>query len=239
MTTPAYFYARVSGRSQAKKNKSGTDAKAGLPRQREVCYEWAARNGFEIVQEFAEPGVCGDNFLEEREAAPKMLAEIERTGIKTVIVESHERMARGIDAGMDALKVFAVLGATVRCAVDGSVFTIDPTDPDAILVWGIKQVVAHSDKLRIVKRTAHGRKKYVADNNKPCGGNVPYGTLPGEAEIVAEIMRQEQVDKTHANIAAYLNGFAMPTRSGKPWTRLAVQSVAARQRKLSTIQVPP
>ncbi len=66
---------------------SGDDGrdKAGLPVQRDACVAFAARAGFEIVNEFADDGVTGKLPMHARPQGRLLIAAL-RDGAKTVLV---------------------------------------------------------------------------------------------------------------------------------------------------------
>jgi site-specific DNA recombinase len=77
---------------------------------------------------------------------------------------------------------------------------------------------------RVRKRRAEGR----------CEGRKPYGTRPGEAEVVAVIHKLRRKPRggerlSFKTIADRLNAQGHPTRTGKPWARETVRQIANRR----------
>ena len=66
-----------------------------------------------------------------------------------------------------------------------------------------------------------------------CEGRKPFGTLPGEAETLArirELRRKPRKGKRRSlqQVCVALNAEGRPTRSGKPWTKQAVNRILRR-----------
>ncbi len=82
----SFLYLRVSGLGQV----DGY----GFDRQEKTCRAYAKANGYEVGGVFKEGGVSGCNDVEDRPAFQEMMASILANGVKTIIVESLDRLAR-------------------------------------------------------------------------------------------------------------------------------------------------
>jgi site-specific DNA recombinase len=87
-------------------------------------------------------------------------------------------------------------------------------------------IVSKLKAARLRKRRATGR----------CEGRKPYGSRPGEAEIVAHIQRLRRKQRggprrSFAGIAAQLNANGMPTRTGVKWAPETVRQIVMRAKK--------
>src|SRR5712664_2718413 len=80
----AFGYLRVSGKAQVDGD--------GFPRQREAIERWASAHGVTIVKWFEERGVNGS--LLERPALSEMMVALMSNGVRLVIVEKLDRLAR-------------------------------------------------------------------------------------------------------------------------------------------------
>ncbi len=87
----AVSYLRVSGRGQI-----GGD---GFPRQRERVQKYAATHGIEIIEEYRDEGVCGEKDLGSRPGLGALLDRIESNGVRLVLVEKSDRLARDLMVG--------------------------------------------------------------------------------------------------------------------------------------------
>jgi DNA invertase Pin-like site-specific DNA recombinase len=82
----AFAYLRVSGKGQLEGD--------GFTRQREAIELYAKANDIEIVQTFEEEGVSGKTDLENRPALTDLIASLNLTGTRLVLVERLDRLAR-------------------------------------------------------------------------------------------------------------------------------------------------
>ncbi len=86
MTIKAFAYIRVSGRGQVKGS--------GFDRQTDVITGYAKKARIEIVDTYQERGVSGTKGETDRPAFQAMVNDILRDGVRTVIIESMDRLAR-------------------------------------------------------------------------------------------------------------------------------------------------
>src|ERR1700679_2981538 len=82
-----FAYLRVSSLGQTQGD--------GYDRQILACETYANGNGYEIVEIFRE-SMTGKSELEDRPALSELLAALEENGIKTVICERLDRIARDL-----------------------------------------------------------------------------------------------------------------------------------------------
>jgi hypothetical protein len=86
-------------------------------------------------------------------------------------------------------------------------------------------IVSKLKAARVRKRRAEGR----------CEGRKPYGTRPGEADVVRRIHALRRKPRggerlSFAAIAERLNSEGHPSRSGKPWAPETVRGIIQRGR---------
>ena len=84
--TKAFGYLRVSSDGQVDGD--------GFPRQRAAIEKWAAENGVVIVQWFTEEGISGA--IENRPALERMRIALLSNGVKMVVIEKLDRIARDV-----------------------------------------------------------------------------------------------------------------------------------------------
>ena len=82
--TPVFAYLRVSKRAQGD----------GFPRQREAIRKYAAGNRMRVAQYFEEKAVPGKTEWDERPAWLAVLEKITGNGIRTILIEKLDRLAR-------------------------------------------------------------------------------------------------------------------------------------------------
>ena len=100
-TVKAVSYLRVSGKGQVDGD--------GFPRQRETIARYAKAAGFELVGEFRDEGVSGTKDLDAREGLSDLLARIRSNGVRLVLVERADRLARDLIVGELILNQFREL----------------------------------------------------------------------------------------------------------------------------------
>jgi DNA invertase Pin-like site-specific DNA recombinase len=104
--TKALAYLRTSSAANV-----GTD-KDSDKRQRAAIAAFAKSHGFQIIEEFCDPGVSGADPIETRPGFTALLDRIEGNGVRTVVVEDASRFAR--DLVTQELGVLALIGRGVR-----------------------------------------------------------------------------------------------------------------------------
>lgn len=229
--TPAVSYLRVSGKAQA-----GAD-KDGFPRQQEAVAKFAQRNGYEIVDEFRDEGVSGTRDLENRPALAALIDRIASNGVRVVIVERADRLARDLMIGEVILREFAKHGATVLTA-DGQDLTAGSDDPTRKLIRQVLGAVSEFEKSVLVLKLRAARERKRARGER-VEGVKPFGYFPGESVIIDRMRALRRKPKkgdrkSFAEIAAILNGEGIPTRSGRPWAAQTVGGILRREKKGQT-----
>ena len=88
MATKAYGYLRVSGKGQVDGD--------GFERQRLAIERYAKLTSIEIVQFYEEKGISGTNDADDRPAWVEMMDKVIHNGVRTVVIEKLDRLARGL-----------------------------------------------------------------------------------------------------------------------------------------------
>lgn len=222
MDTLAYGYPRVSGAAQA--------LGYGIPRQQELIQSFANRNGYALAGWYAETHT---GTTEERPALTEMLRVMIGNGVRVVIVESLDRLARDLMVQNLLLAKLAAEGLTLIAANTGEDVTAAmQADPMRRAMVQIQGVFAELDRNLLVARLRKGK-----DAKRAAGGRAEgperFGALPGEATVLARIRmlhRKPRLGKrrTYAQIASILNKEGHPTRHGSLWNRGTVHLICTR-----------
>jgi DNA invertase Pin-like site-specific DNA recombinase len=189
----AFAYLRVSGKGQVKGD--------GLPRQIEAVRRYAAANEIKIVRVFEEKGVSGTLDGMDRPAWIEMMSCILANGIKTILIERLDRLARDLmiqehiidDLQRDEVRLISVAEPDL-CS----------NDPSRKLMRQIMGAIAEYDKRMIVAKLRAARRKKREDTGR-CEGRKPYGHYPGEAEAAARIRELRKTETSLTAIAARMN----------------------------------
>lgn len=221
----AFSYLRVSGKGQVLGD--------GFTRQRETIEKYARASGIVIVEEFRDEGISGTTELADRDGLARLLDRIESNGVRTVLVERADRVARDLLVGEVILGQFRDLGVTVIEAASGNELTADDGDATKVLIRQILGAVAQFDKSVVVSklRAARDRKR---KNEGRCEGKKPFGTRAGEQAVLDRILslrrsRQNGKRMSYQKIANVLNREGLSTRSGKPWKAASIRNIVARR----------
>jgi DNA invertase Pin-like site-specific DNA recombinase len=216
----AFAYLRVSGLGQVDRD--------GFIRQRETIDRYVEAHDIEIVDEFRDEAVPGKTELADRPGLAALLARLETNGVKLVIVEISDRLARDIVVNELIIREFQKVGVRVISASGGVDLTAgDEQNPTAKLIRQILAAVAEFDRCIIVQKTLAARERLRAKNGK-CEGRKNFGFRPGEEAVLATIRNLAAEGRGSEFIADYLNENCIKTRYGKRWNSGTVWKIINR-----------
>jgi DNA invertase Pin-like site-specific DNA recombinase len=209
----AVSYLRVSGKGQLEGD--------GFDRQREAVARFAKANGYSIVDEFLDEGVSGTRELEDRPGLASVLDRIEQNGVRIVLVERADRLARDLMVSEVILSQFRQAGARVLTA-DGVDLTVSDDDPTRTLIRQVLAAVAQFDKAVVVLKLRAARVR-IRKRQGVCEGAKPFGSYPGEMLVMERIraLRRKPTKgrrASFASIASTLNQEGFTNRAGRPWS---------------------
>lgn len=217
----AVAYLRVSGQSQV----VGT----GFDRQHLACHTYASLHRLELAEMFREEAVSGTADEDSRPAFQAMIAYMLDGGIKTVIIERLDRLARMLDLQMQLVLYVASKGLTLISADTGEDITAAVMgDPMRKAMVQMQGVFAELDKSMIVAKLRKGRERTKLKNGR-CEGQKPFGHYGREAETLRTITLFSLQKITCRDIAERLNQQGYKTRSGRPWSPAVVAKILRRE----------
>lgn len=229
MNTKTFAYLRCSGLSQC-----GED-KGGFPRQSDATKSFANKHGYEIVREFKEEGISGRKDETQRPAFMDMVASIMENGVRHVLVESLQRLAREYRiqeqlliylASKDIQLIACDTGENITEAMNG-----DPMRKALVQIQGIFHEL---DRAVLIRKLAAGKKR-KRDRGERCDGKKPFGFRPGEGDTLSLMKSMRGEGRTMRDIATHLNDVAAPTRiAGSRWHVGQVGRILARSKSIST-----
>jgi DNA invertase Pin-like site-specific DNA recombinase len=218
----AVSYLRVSGKGQVHGD--------GFDRQRDAIAKFAKRAKYDVIEEFGDEGVSGKRDLESRPGLAALLDRIESNGIRVVIVERADRLARDLMVSEVILSQFAKAGATVLTA-DGADLTSAEDDPTRTLIRQVLSAVAQFDKSVTVLKLRAARERLRRKGHR-VEGRKPYGRDEHEKQVLAFMRQLRDLPRgerlSYHGIAERLNAEGKLTRYGKPWSRAGVFQVLQR-----------
>jgi len=218
----AYAYIRVSGRGQV----SG----GGFDRQEQAIRAYGKSHRTSIVEWYRDAGVSGAKLASERPGLSAMIEAILMNGVRTVLIERSDRLARKLTVSEALLAEFAKFGVQViACDTGSDLVTDDADDPMKKALRQMVGVMAELDKDMTVLKLRAGRAKKKRETGR-CEGRLPFGEYEGEPETLARMRqlrrkRKGRVVLSYAKIAAKLNAEDLSTRSGRPWIPVSVRQI--------------
>ena len=234
-TTRAAISLRVSLEEQA---ESGH----GLHAQEDAARAYAARQGWEIIGVFCDPGVSGGIGLEGRPGLLDAIASLGKGDV--LLVAKRDRIGR-LDPMRMALIEAAVLRKGARIVSVAGEGTGDD-DPSSILMRRMIDAFAEYEKLVIGARTK-GALQAKRRRGEKTGGPIPFGfqagpdkiaadgsitrtLLPCEAEqeIIRVVCELRDAGETMQAIADSLNARGISRREGAAWDRAYIFTILKR-----------
>ena len=157
----AILYARVSTDEQARSGYS-------LAQQLEALREYAARKGYEVLEEVADPGQSGASL--ERPGMDRVRDLVAAGGISVVLAQDRDRSAREPAYHYLLKREFEEHGAKIRALNDRG----DDT-PEGELTDGILDQLAKFEKAKIAERTRRGKQRKAREGKVIAGRAASYG----------------------------------------------------------------
>jgi DNA invertase Pin-like site-specific DNA recombinase len=188
-----------------------------------------------LIEEFSDLGVSGTTELADRPGLAALIDRLESNGVRTVVVERADRLARDLMVQEVILGQFAKIGARILTA-DGVDLT-SSEDPTRRLIRQVLGAVAEFEKNVLVLKLRAARERQRARGQR-VEGVKPYGYLPAERALLERMrqLRRKPVKGRRlsiAAIAAQLNAEGHRNRAGREWSPQMVHhvlSTAGRRR---------
>jgi DNA invertase Pin-like site-specific DNA recombinase len=216
--TKAFAYIRVSGKGQLKGD--------GFPRQLQAIKTYAGEHDLKIVQVFREEGVAGNKESMDRPAWAAMMTTLLGNGVKTVIIEKLDRLARDLMVQEATIADLAKNGIALISVAEPDLMATDPT---RILMRQMLGAVAQYDKSQIVLKFRGARlRKRIAEGR--CEGRKPFGRDESEKAALERMKALRAEGLAFDRIAERLNLEGVPTRTGKRWHGIVINRILAGQR---------
>jgi DNA invertase Pin-like site-specific DNA recombinase len=223
MTTKALAYLRVSGTGQLDGD--------GFPRQRQSVQKYAKARRIDLVDVFCEEAVAGTTELDGRAALAELCKRLDGNGIRLVLVERADRLARDLMVSEVLLQQFRDRGVQVVECEGGQELTVADGEPTRVLIRQVLAAVAQFEKTCIVAKLRAARDR-IRNKTGRCEGPLPFGqdpARPGEVEVVRRYreLRARRPRLSLQKIADALNAEPdkYPTRSGTKWSKQLVHTV--------------
>jgi DNA invertase Pin-like site-specific DNA recombinase len=216
--TKAHAYLRVSGKGQVEGD--------GFTRQLKAIKEYAAAHDIKLVNVYREKGVSGTKESADRPAWSELMTALHSNGVKLVIVERLDRLARDLMVQETIVADLRKYGFELVSVAEPDLMATDPT---RILVRQMMGAVAQYEKSQIVLKLRGARLRKRAKEGR-CEGRKPFGYFEGEAAAIERVKALRAEGLGFDRIAARLNEEHIPTRTGRPWHGVVINRILTGKR---------
>ena len=217
--TKAFAYLRVSGKGQVEGD--------GFTRQLAAIKSYAASHEFKLVRVFREEGVSGTLDNMDRPAWRELMAILHSNGVRTVMIERLDRLARDLMVQEAAIADLRKNGFTLISAAEPDLMANDPT---RVLMRQLLGAVAQYDKSQIVSKLKGARMRMRAKEGR-CEGRKPFGYYDGEAGALERMKALRAEGLGFDRIAERMNAESVPTRTGRAWHGVVVNRIVTGKKQ--------
>ncbi len=206
-----YAYLRVSGIGQIDGD--------GFARQLSAIKRYAKHHRLSIVKVYREKGVTGT--IEERPALTDLMLDLEEngSGVKTVIIEKIDRLARDLMIQESIIRDFQKQNFNLISALEGDKLLSD--DPTRELIRKVLGCFSEYEKKMVVAKLKSARDRVKARTGK-CEGRKGYREINPELIRMIKKLRRKPKGRPRQSfqkIAETLNEKGVSSISGQPWSR--------------------
>jgi DNA invertase Pin-like site-specific DNA recombinase len=220
----AVAYLRVSGLGQVDGD--------GFERQAQAVAAYVRHAGLTIVETYQDRGVSGTKDLGDRPGLAALLDRIESNGVRIVLVERADRIARDLIVSETILGQLRARGVKVFDA-EGIELTAADGDPTRRLIRQVLGAVSEFDRNVTVLKLRAARVRVRARDGR-CEGRKAFGARPAEKIVLDRIRSLRRKGSplrggrlSCAKIADILNADGIPTRTGATWRPSTVYGIVA------------
>jgi DNA invertase Pin-like site-specific DNA recombinase len=209
----AYAYLRVSGKGQVKGD--------GFPRQMAAIGKYAKAEGIRIKKVFREEGVSGTKELDNRPALAELIEALHGNGVKLVLVEKLDRLARDLMIQETIIGDLRKYGFELVSVHEPDLLQDDPT---RTLMRQMMGAISQYEKSMIVMKLRGARERKKARTGR-CEGRKPFGFHPGERPTLERMQALRKEGLGYLAIAEALDKEGLSTRQGSPWQAASVRRI--------------
>lgn len=201
----AFAYLRVSSRGQIDGD--------GFTRQLTAIKKYAAANDIKIVRVFREEGISGCTDWESRPAFSEMMGLLLSNGVRMVLVERLDRVARDLLVQESVIGDFQRKNLTLISVSEPDLLS---DDPSRVLMRQMLGAFFQYEKTLLVAKL-RGARQRIRSGTGRCEGRKPYGSKPGEAAIIERVKQLRSDGMAVDKIAGTLNADGVKPRAGIRW----------------------
>ena len=167
----------------------------------------------------------------DRPAWAAMITALHGNGIKTIVIEKLDRLARDLMVQEATIADLQDSGFSLISVAEPDLMAGDPT---RILMRQMMGAVAQYDKSQIVLKLRGARLRKRAAEGR-CEGRKPFGRDYAEKLAVDRMRALRASGLAFDKIAAQLNMEGVPTRTGKRWHGIVVNRILTGAPRVRTI----
>jgi DNA invertase Pin-like site-specific DNA recombinase len=212
----AFAYLRVSGKGQVDGD--------GFPRQKAAIKAYADAHGIRITKWFQEEGISGTKDLENRPALQDLMLALHSNGVRTVLIEKLDRLARDLMVQETIVGDLRKNGFELISVAEPDLCSDDPSRKLVRQVFGA--ISEYERSMIVLKLRAARQRARIRDGR--CEGRKPFGEREGEPDIIGRIQKLADKGMNYTQIADKLNSEGLPTRANGQWFPATVSRILAR-----------
>ena len=215
--TRAFAYLRVSGKGQVDGD--------GFPRQLAAIKAYADSHGIKVAQVFRDEGVSGTKELKDRPALGALLIALHANGVKLVLIEKLDRLARDYMVQESIIAELRKHGFNLISVTEPDLLENDPSRKLMRQIFG---GISEYDKTMTVLKLRGARMRMKAKTGR-CEGAKPYGFFEGEASVIERMKSLRTSGMGFDRIAAKLNEEGIKPRRGTAFFGITVNKILSRE----------
>ena len=214
----AFGYVRVSSVGQSAGDRDG------IPRQKAAIRKWAEANDVRIVRWF-EDSVSGKKDLDNRPALQDLLTALHGNGVKLVLVEKLDRLARDLMIQESIVADLLRNGFELISVIEPDLCSNDPTRK---LMRQILGAFSEYEATMIALKLRGARVRAAAKDPSYREGRKPFGFRPGEQEVIARIRELRGQGLSLSAITQTLTAEGCKPRAGARWHEKQISRILSR-----------
>jgi DNA invertase Pin-like site-specific DNA recombinase len=176
------------------------------------------------MHEYRDEGVSGAIETMDRPAWTAMKQALLSDGVRVVIIERLDRLARDLMVQETAIGDLQKAGFTLISVAEPDLMATDPT---RVMIRQILGAVAQHDKANIVIKLRAARDRLRQKTGR-CEGRKPFGHYEGEQATLDQMLALRGQGLGYDAIARHLNASQVPTRSRGAWHGWAINQILSR-----------
>jgi DNA invertase Pin-like site-specific DNA recombinase len=209
----AFAYMRVSGKGQLEGD--------GFPRQSAAIHNYAKTNRIELIRSYREEAVSGKSDLEHRPALQDLIEALHADGVRLVLVEKLDRLARDLMIQESIIADFQRNGFEIRSVAEPDLCSDDPSRK---LMRQILGAFAEYERQMIVTKLRGARQRRKAKTGR-CEGRHPFGMHLGESDTLQRMRELRRQGASYETIARTLDRAGIKPRYAATWSPVVVNRI--------------